>query len=236
MSISSLLPFSAVVLGTSAADTAIMNIIRHGEKCANSGNDLHAAGYARADYLAQCMSSSTPSKAMPFGKATAVMAGEGKHSLRPKETVTPLAKKLGLKLHMPCSKREADCFAEHALTYLTDQGTLVVAWAHESIPPLLEALKVPHYHDYRKWPQSCQSASFEEPACCSKEGSVCYDAIWQVRFTRSSEDSSWQPQSITSLAEGFGGHSSSRCAQDLALNSNAQDLALNSNATEHVVV
>lgn len=228
MSISSLLPLvSAVVLGTSA-DTAIMNIIRHGEKCASSGDDLVAAGYARADYIAQCMSSSTPSTAMPFGKATAVMAGEGKNSLRPKETATPLATKLGLKLHMPCTKTEADCFAEHALTYLTDKGTLVVAWAHGSIPPLLEALKVPHLSIYKKWPDTCQSASFEEPACCSDEGgSVCYDAIWQVRFTRSSGDSSWQPQSITSLAEGFGGTSSSPCAQDLALNSNA---------TEHVVV
>lgn len=228
MSISSLLPFSAVVFGTSAADTAIMNIIRHGEKCASSGDDLVAAGYARADYIAQCMSSSTPSTAMPFGKATAVMAGAGKHSLRPKETATPLAEKLGLELHMPCTKTEADCFAEHALTYLTDKGTLVVAWAHGSIPPLLEALKVPHPSIYEKWPHTCQSASFEEPACCSEEGvSVCYDAIWQIRFTRSSGHSTWQPQSIASLAEGFGGTSSSPCAQDLALYSNA---------TEHVVV
>jgi len=228
MSISFLLLFSTVVHGTSA-ETAIINIIRHGEKCASSGDDLTAVGHSRADYLAQCMSSSTPSIAMPFGKATAVMAGEGKHSLRPKETATPLAEKLGLKLQMPCTKKEADCFAENALTYLTDKGTLVVAWSHGSIPPLVEALKVPNLpSEYKEWSDKCPSASFKEPACCSEEGgSVCYDAIWQIKFTRSSGDSSWQPQSITSLAEGFGGTSSSPCAQHLAPTNNA---------TEQVVV
>merc|ERR1711990_862379 len=123
------------------------------------------------------MSSATPSTAMPFGRATAVMAGEGHHSLRPKETVTPLAKKLGVTLNMPCEKEEADCFAENVVKYLTDKGTLIVAWAHESIPPLIKALKIPNVPSkYAEWPDTCPSATFQEPKCCSEDGdSTCYD-------------------------------------------------------------
>merc|ERR1711870_23764 len=116
------------------------------------------------------MSTMVPSAAMPLGRATAVMAGEGKHSLRPKETVTPLAKQLGLELHMPCSKSEATCFAENAVKYLNDKGTLVVAWAHGSIPPLIKALDVKASGDYKDWPDFCPSRTFSEPSCCAAMG------------------------------------------------------------------
>lgn len=204
------------LLHSVSADVAYINIIRHGEKCADSGDDLTATGYARADYLARCMSADAQSAAMPFGKATAVMAGEGKHSKRPKETATPLAKKLGVTLNMPCSKTDSDCFAENAMKHLVDKGTLVVAWAHESIPPLLKALGLKASSQYKDWPDACPSKTFSEPSCTFPEGSTCYDAIWQIKMERSSSDSSWKPQSIESLAEGFGGSSSSPCAQDLA--------------------
>lgn len=234
MTISSAAVCLSVLLFRASAETAIMNILRHGEKCASSGDDLTDVGYARASYLARCMSSATPSTAMPFGKATAVMAGEGKHSLRPKETVTPLAKNLDVTLNMPCSKEDADCFAENAVKYLTDKGTLVVAWAHESIPPLIKALEIPDVpSQYKEWPNACTSNTFTEPECCSEDGdSTCYDMIWQIKFTRSSgdgstlslasrrrrrkSDGSWQPQSITTLSEGFGGNASSPCVQDLS--------------------
>jgi hypothetical protein len=217
MKMRSLLLCAAIMLGDSK-ETSIINIIRHGEKCAGSGDDLTDIGYARADYLGRCMGSSSSSRAMPFGKATAVMAGEGKHSLRPKETAMPLSKKLGLKLHMPCKKDEPDCFAENALQYLGTNGTLVVAWAHESIPPLLKALKIPNIPSlYSEWPQACPSATFKEPSCCSAAGdSVCYDQIWQIIMERSSTHGAWEPQGISTLAEGFGGSSSSACAGDLA--------------------
>lgn len=216
--------FSAILLSSMvlsiSAETALMNIIRHGEKCASSGDDLTDVGYARADYLSRCMSSKTPSTAMPFGRATAVMAGQGKSSQRPKETATPLAKELGVTLQMPCSKKQADCFAEQSQSYLTDKGTLVVAWAHESIPPLIQALNIPDCPSkYNDWPTTCPAATFQEPECCSEVGgSTCYDAIWQIKFTRSSSNGSWTPQSITTFAEGFGGNSSSPCSQDLAPN------------------
>eukprot|EP00427_Karlodinium_veneficum_P035800 CAMPEP_0169279206 /NCGR_PEP_ID=MMETSP1016-20121227/54825_1 /TAXON_ID=342587 /ORGANISM="Karlodinium micrum, Strain CCMP2283" /LENGTH=206 /DNA_ID=CAMNT_0009367199 /DNA_START=1 /DNA_END=621 /DNA_ORIENTATION=- len=203
---------------------AYMNIIRHGEKCPDSGDDLTKVGYARADYLGRCMSSDSLSDAMPFGKATAVMAGEGKNSLRPKETVTPLANKLNLTLHMPCTKGEAACFAENALQYLSDRGTLVVAWAHESIPPLITALQIPDVpKEYQDWPQACPSETFEEPSCsCEDSDSCCYDLIWQIKFARTNANGLWKPQSITSLHEGFGGQSSSPCAEDLAPKSEAR--------------
>merc|ERR1711865_1256578 len=103
---------------------------------------------------------------------------------------------------------------EHAVTYLTDKGTLVVAWAHESIPALLPALGLKAPDQYKVWPDTCPSKTFSEPSCCPD--SVCYDLIWQIKMVRSGSDSSWEAQSISTFAEGFGGSSSSPCAQDLA--------------------
>jgi hypothetical protein len=213
----SALVFFAHVLSVSA-ETAIINIIRHGEKCKGVGDDLSETGYARAAYLARCMSSDTPSAAMPFGKATAVMSGDFTHSRRPMETVKPLAEKLGVELPMPCGTHDVDCFVENALRYLTDRGTLVVGWSHHHMPRLVQALKFPNFmNKYPVWPKDCPSATFKEPECSYDDGdSVCYDAIWQIKFARKSGNSSWYPQSISALAEGFGGMSSSHCAQDLA--------------------
>jgi hypothetical protein len=170
------------------------------------------------------MSSEFPSAAMPFGSATAVMAAvvTRKLSVRPIETVSPLAEKLKYQLHIPCGQSEAECFADKVSRYLTHKGTVVASWPHESIPGVVQALKIPNLpSQYNEWPQSCPSETFQEPECCFEVGSTCYDIIWQVEYHRADSNQSWQPQLIRTLAKGFGGAPSSPCAQDLAPAGNA---------------
>lgn len=226
-------------LTSTLQEVAYINIIRHGEKCSDDldhGAGLTAVGFERAAYLGRCMSSKAPSAAMPFGAATAVMAGAGPPpSVRPKDTVTPLADALNLTLHMPCSSpTDQDCVADHAVRYLTNEGTLVVAWTYQMLPYLTAALNIPDLPRHLdSWPEACPSKTFAEPQCTYKvitppleppsqwhlpyeATSVCFDAIWQVKLTRASSREEWQPRSVRQLAEGFGGMADGPCAQDLA--------------------
>ncbi|CAJ1353870.1 unnamed protein product [Effrenium voratum] len=206
-----------LVSAVSADDVAVINLIRHGEKCDDSSSTgLTDIGKARAAYLARCMSQLSASDVtMPFGKATAVMASavrDGK-STRPRDTAQPLADRLHLPLQMPCDKEDPDCFAQHARGLLSANGAVVVSWQHQDIPALVKALKVPHSKDFTKWPDDCDIESFSEPACIDK-GDRCYDQVWQVRFYRP-VGSEWQAEAMTSWQEGF--------ANDTGCHENLQD-------------
>jgi len=105
----SLLPVSLkyIVETIEEEETAYINILRHGEKCApvvpgvlnNSvGHDnLTTVGAQRSKYLTRCVSKDAPSLALPFGKPTAVMCHDvnicGRHGA---ETIGPLAQALNL--------------------------------------------------------------------------------------------------------------------------------------------
>mmetsp|Transcript_13848 Transcript_13848/g.25940 ORF Transcript_13848/g.25940 Transcript_13848/m.25940 type:complete len:236 (+) Transcript_13848:34-741(+) len=202
-----------------AAETAIINLIRHGEKCKKSGTGLTEIGKQRASYLGQCMSTGSRSDVMPFGRATAVMASlvrPGKSS-RPRDTVVPLSEALGLDLQMPCDKKDADCFAKHARALIAPQGSLVVAWQHEDIPQLVKALDVPHADatTFKKWPKNCPSKTFAEPACVYGD-SECYDLVWQITMTRPDSSIEWRASGIRELHEGFAGNTSGTCNEGLA--------------------
>lgn len=232
---------------TDTEETAYVNFIRHGEKCVSSGEYLLPVGYLRADYLGRCMSSDHPSIAMPFGKATKILAGAGEDSLRPMLTALPLAEKLNLTLHMPCSDPLGyHCIADHVPKYLHANGTLIVVDVYQMIPYVVAQLGIADYDfdKWNSWPHSCPSStkSFKEPACAEKDvnydegdnasfpfepASLCFDQIWQVKYTRKSSGgwdfggkpastTEWKAQSITRYAEGFGGTATCPCAQDLA--------------------
>ncbi|CAK0832730.1 unnamed protein product, partial [Prorocentrum cordatum] len=129
------LAVAALAWPAGSVETAVVNLLRHGEKCndPDSGHGLSEAGMDRAQYLARCMASTSRSPVMPFGRATAVVASKVKKgkSTRPRDTVAPLAEALGLEVQMPCKKSDAACLAEHAGRLLANGGTLVVSWQHE---------------------------------------------------------------------------------------------------------
>lgn len=201
---------------------AVINIIRHGEKCGDIDTGLSVEGQYRAEYLAKCMSSDTISRGMPYGKATIVMASlseGGKHTTRPVDTVSPLAAQLGLKLQTPCHKKNATCFGDEAKNMLSEGSTIVVGWTNDHIPDLLKSLspdmdyKAMVGHKMKIWTHDCPSPIWDEPACASA-GKTCYDEIWQLIF-ESTGPGEWMPVGFNILRQGFAGLAAGPCLGDL---------------------
>merc|ERR1719414_1671006 len=134
-------------------------------------------------------------------------------SHRCRDTVAPLAEKLGLEVWMPCDKQDPDCFAKQVTTLMHDKASIVAAWQHNDMGALVEALEVPGYEAYEDWPKKCPSADWSEPSYLT--GSKCYDLIYHITFARQSSGV-WQAVSIAEMHEGFGGFATSPCAQDLS--------------------
>ena len=116
-----------VPLGTAVHEKAHIVIIRHGEKDTRKGErgqGLSAVGQKRAQYLARCMSQTTPTVAMPFGPPTYVMASRGKSSKshRPIDTVVPLATALGVTLDREIYFKDTEEFASHIQEVQGDLG------------------------------------------------------------------------------------------------------------------
>jgi len=117
-------------------------IIRHGEKpgdpatdSPDDGRDLSTRGFERAAALSVYVPAT-------FGPPDFLFATEeSKHSNRPVETITPLAKVLGLEIN---SKHADDDFATVADDIRNNAkygGKLVlICWHHGKIPKLTEAL------------------------------------------------------------------------------------------------
>jgi hypothetical protein len=133
-------------------------------------------------------------------------------SHRPRDTVTPLAEKLGTEVLMPCDKEDPTCFAKEVVKLLSDSATVAVSWQHTDIGALVEALDVPDREDFLVWPKKCPSQTWPEPSYTT--GSACYDLIYHIKFSKS--DGEWKATSISAMQEGFGGKASSSCAEDLA--------------------
>lgn len=214
---------------------AIVNMIRHGEKCVNSGEYLlDPVGFDRAKYLKHCMSNPKPTPALPFGPPTHALAGSGLDSWRPFITILPLAEKLNITLDLPCaSPMGFKCIAEHVVKHLHDRATLLVADVYQFIPYVTAQFNLPiPLDDYNTWPWKCPSStkSFVEPHCCATDlnynegnnasfpfepASICFDQIWQVTFTRPGEGTEWKAKGLKKFNEGFGGNPDGPCLQGL---------------------
>ena len=100
-------------VGSPASDFVVV-IMRHGERFQDKGiTGLAPDGQHRAVYLSRCASAGQPTTALPFGAPTivassAVRPGE---STRPRDTMLPLAKALGLVLDQSVDKYDYDGFA-----------------------------------------------------------------------------------------------------------------------------
>lgn len=222
---------------SASGELAYMNVIRHGEKCLASGEYLLPVGFERADYIGRCMGQKDPSIAMPFGRPTAILVGTGYDSIRPMLTALPLGERLNLTLNMPCGNPLAfgGCIAKNIPPLLSNGGTLIVVDVYQIIPYIIEKLNILGlpFDRYKEWPKACPSStkSYTEPACCAKDlnfdagdntsfpfepASLCFDEIWQVKWTRPAPHSLWVPQGLTKLQQGFGGTATCPCLQDLA--------------------
>ena len=112
-------------------------IMRHAEKPDDPLDpDLSPAGYARAEQLATYLPAA-------FGTPQFLFASTAsRHSRRPIETLTPIAKACGLEIDTSFADQDYDALA-HTLHHTPryDGGLTVICWHHGYLPSLADALK-----------------------------------------------------------------------------------------------
>jgi len=114
-------------------------IIRHGEKPA-TGNELNEQGFQRAQALVGFFKSSP--LVTQYGTPAAIYAMAPKDasgSLRPIETVTPLAQALGLTLHKDYTKEQLQPLVDEIMGNPAYAGHMVlICWEHKIIPEMVK--------------------------------------------------------------------------------------------------
>lgn len=126
-------------------------IMRHAEKPA-SGSELNERGFLRAKALVDFFK--TSSEMTKYGVPVAVyaMAPKGEDgTLRPIQTVIPLAQSLGLEIKKAYNKKHVAALVSEIMRDPAYEGrTVVVCWAHDGIPDIVEAFGWTGGPD--KWP------------------------------------------------------------------------------------
>jgi hypothetical protein len=118
-------------------------IIRHGEK-PDIGIMLSTAGYERAWAYTIYFQSFETVGGEPLAINHVFAAKSSPESERPVQTVTPVAKALGLRVKDEYEDKQYEELAKHILGSATyDDSTVLVCWHHEEAVHLAEALGVP---------------------------------------------------------------------------------------------
>jgi broad specificity phosphatase PhoE len=140
---------SAAASDTAAPGTVVM-VIRHGEKPDGShpgvdaqGNkddsSLTAVGWQRANLLANLFDPTSGQLRAGLARPTAIYAaganddGEG---LRPRETVAPLAQRLGITVNTDYGKGDEEALVDHVIG---QPGPTLICWQHGEIPDIATA-------------------------------------------------------------------------------------------------
>jgi len=119
----------------------VIMIIRHGEKPGKGGgHGLTAAGWARAQGLASVFGSGRNGMATPRAIFAAGATSQGRGQ-RTRETVSPLARRLGLGVNTTFGKGQEAALARAAAAK-SQNGPVLIAWQHGEIPAIAKALKV----------------------------------------------------------------------------------------------
>ena len=152
-------PLSSLLddFGASSSDFFVI-IMRHGERFQDKTiTGLAADGRNRAEYISRCMSASQPTAALPFGAPTAVVSSAVRsgESTRPRDTMLPLAKALGIELDQSVDKHDYDGFAglSGAVYSPVEPGGRVATQRH---PPLGRSTCVPNA-DHLELARICDS-------------------------------------------------------------------------------
>ncbi|KAJ3318819.1 hypothetical protein HDV06_007000 [Boothiomyces sp. JEL0866] len=120
--------------------------IRHGEKDADSGDDLDAQGYKRATCLASAVfAGSKPAFKSPD---TIIAQDPAQHSHRSYETVEPLAKKLGITVQDGVDRDDVQGAVDLINQNISNGAkTVLVAWEHQVLSDIASnfASDIPDY-------------------------------------------------------------------------------------------
>jgi hypothetical protein len=122
---------------SSALKNTVILIIRHAEK-PDSGYDLSPAGYQRADaYPGYFKGLAMDSKPLKLDYVFATADSKGSH--RPRLTVEPLGKALGLQVDTRFANKKFQDLVDEIQT--KDHGRhILICWHHGEIPNLVRAL------------------------------------------------------------------------------------------------
>lgn len=144
--------------------------MRHAEK--SSGNELNEQGWQRARALPRYFEENSLLRSL--GKPVAIYAASPKHegsSIRPEQTVTPLAQALGISINLSFNFSQVRDLANQILgASAYDERMVVVCWVHKSINDLPAAFGV-EMPSSPQWPDGR------------------FDRLWIIRY-----DSSCRPQ------------------------------------------
>lgn len=139
-------------------------VIRHAEKPTDA-TDIHLnpEGQKRAEAIPQLFEK-TATRPDPFPTPDFIFATKAsKHSNRPVETVTPLAKALKLKVNAEYANDDCPKLAEEIYTNPKYEGkTVLICWHHGNIPELALTLSATNVPD--KWKDAV------------------FDRVWVVTF------------------------------------------------------
>jgi hypothetical protein len=166
---------SNVVLATPAR----VLIIRHGEKPADPNNpDLSPQGYARAQALTKLFQIHPTYVNLGLPVAYFAAAYDGTNAKRAIETISPLAQSYNQTVLVPYPGKDGAQLAKLILQDPSYDGkTVMIAWVHERIPVLVQALGAISAPD--KW-----------------DGSDVFDRVWILDFTNTGIQFSDQPESV----------------------------------------
>lgn len=119
----------------------VIMIIRHGEKPGKGGgHGMTAAGYARAAGLASVFSGGRNGMSSPRAIFAAGATSKGRGQ-RTRETVAPLARRLGIGVNSSFGKGQEAALARAAVAKSAN-GPVLIAWQHGEIPAIAKALHV----------------------------------------------------------------------------------------------
>ena len=124
-------------MGNSSTRTLL--VMRHAEKLGDDDDPhLDPAGFVRAEKLVHYIPEA-------FGTPEAVIAAtDTHHSVRPRETVTPLAHSIPLDVLTPYAETQFDALAAQLRdSSAFPERLIVVCWHHGELPQLMAALGAP---------------------------------------------------------------------------------------------
>lgn len=147
---------------TAAAGTLVM-VIRHAEKPdgSDSGIDaqgnkddssLTSVGWQRAELLADLFDPASGQPRTGLARPSAIYAsganddGEGK---RPRETVAPLAQRLGITVNTVYGKGDEKALVKHVIA---QPGPTLICWQHGELPDIASAFRDVTPTPPKEWP------------------------------------------------------------------------------------
>ena len=148
--------------GTAFAAPAQIILIRHGEK-PETGAELNAQGFKRAAALVKFFKNAPA--VTRYGTPAAIYAAAPKNedsSVRSIQTVTPLAKALGIKINAGFTRGQTNKLARDIMENPAYDGRMVlVCWQHTNLVRLAQALADYNYSQKAAIPQVWPDGAFD---------------------------------------------------------------------------